>query len=134
MKKVISLFAICSVLSFSSFSQLDSVSASISFSSIVDSTFMDSINVPADFMSVNVWVNDPILTGNIMVSIYEAQSGHPMARVNWNSATLQDSNPMNANTFLMPIGFLDSNLSYIVNVVVKDSQSAELPELSFSYP
>lgn len=134
MKKVFSLITFLGILSFSSFSQLDSTNASVSFSSIVDSTYLDSINVPADFMTVNVWVNDPVATGNIMVSVYEITSGYPMARIHWNSTKLQSMNPLNENNFLIPVGFLDSNLGYTIHVEVKDTQAAVLPELTFSYP
>lgn len=134
MRKIFSLILFCGLLSSSSFSQLDSVSTSISFSLEIDSTFIDSITVPADFMTVDVWVNDPMLVGNVMISVYESQSGHPMARVNMNATTLAGYIVQNNNTLSIPIGFLDSNLSYDVRVLVQNFQLAYLPEIIISYP
>ena len=134
MRKILSLILFCGLFSATSFSQLDSVSVTVSFSLEVDSTFMDSISVPTDFMTVQVWVNDPMLVGNVLISVYESQSGHPMARINSNTAALQTINPLGGNTFSIPIGFLDSSLGYGVRVLVQNFQLAYLPEIIISYP
>lgn len=134
MKKLFLLVLVCSAFSTVTYSQLDSVSVSVSFSLEVDSTSMDSVLVPSDFMTVNVWVNDPLMVGNILISVYESPSGFPMARVNLNLAELQAAGYLSGNTYMIPIGFLDDSLSYEIKTLPQNFQLAHLPEITISYP
>lgn len=134
MRRIFSLLIFCGLFSSVGFTQLDSVSVSVSFSLEVDSTSIDSVSIPTDFMTATVSVNDPMLVGNIMISVYEQQSGHPMSRVNLKLADLQSAGYLSGNTFSIPMGFLDSNLGYEVRVLVQNFQLAYLPEVIISYP
>lgn len=134
MRRFLSVFIFCGLMSSFGFSQLDSVSVSVSFSLHTDSTFIDSLSAPSDFMTVDVWVNDPALVGGIMVSVYELQSGQPMARVNLSSSELQIASSLSGNTYSIPIGYLNSTLGYDVKINVQNFQLFYLPEVSVTYP
>ncbi len=136
MKIKIYLLLISAVFSYTAFSQLDSASVTVSFSSEVDSSFfdIDSSLVTVDFMSANVWLNEPLLLGDVLISVYETQSGQPMARKILTLAEIQSNGGFSANSVLIPVGYLDANLTYEIHVLIRNFQLAYLEELIISYP
>ncbi|NVK64006.1 MAG: hypothetical protein HWE22_05435 [Flavobacteriales bacterium] len=115
-----------------SFSQLDSVSVSISF--VTDSTLAMDTLIPSETMKADIWVNDTDFVGKVMISVYDQSNNRPMARVKYSHAELLQEGYISGNVLSVPVGYLDSTGQYSVKVQLQNFQLNYLSPIEINYP
>ncbi len=115
-----------------SFSQLDSVSVSVSF--VTDSTLAMDTLIPSETMKANIWVNDTDFVGKVMISVYDQSNNRPMARVKYSHAELLQEGYISGNVLSVPVGYLDSAGQYSVKVQLQNFQLNYLSPIEINYP
>ena len=133
MLKSIFFLLFFSLLCNTSYSQLDSVSVSISFetdsSAVIDTLFSSEI------MKANIWVNDADFVGQAMVSVYDLQSHVPVSRVKYTRQQMLDEGYItDGNNLSFPIGSLSSGGQYSIEFELQDFQLHFLAPVVISYP
>jgi len=133
MLKSIFFLLFFSLLSNFSYSQLDSVSVSISFeadSSVVIDTLFSS-----EIMKADIWVNDTDFVGQVMVSVYDLQSHVPVSRVKFSRQQLiSEGYILDENTISFPAGYLSASGQYSIDFELLDFQLNFLAPIIISYP
>ncbi len=115
-----------------SFSQLDSVSVSISF--VTDSTLAMDTLIPSETMKADIWVNDTDFVGKVMISVYDQSNNRPMARVKYSHAELLQEGYISGNVLSVPVGYLDSTGQYSVKLQLQNFQLNYLSPIEINYP
>lgn len=121
----VSLYSLC-------FSQLDSVSVSMSF--VPDSTSTMDTLVPSDLLKTDIWVNDTDFVGKAMVSVYDQLSNRPISRVKYTHAELLQQGYIVGNVLSIPVGYLDPTGQYLVKVQLQNFQLNYLAPIEINYP
>ena len=133
MKKI--LFGLVLLVSFPSFSQLDSVDFSMSF--VTNPSFtagLDAADLESDIFKVNVFLNDVDYVGKVMVMVYDLPTNSPMAIMKLEREEIL-SGAYSENGFIVfNIPYLDPAGTYKVILETQNFQQAYLPRLEKSFP
>lgn len=115
-----------------SFSQLDSVSVSVTFTT--DANVTDTLMMP-EVINAVIWMNDTDFIGQAMISVFDPVTNFPLARVKVDRQEMINAGYiLNTNTVSFPIGNLPSNGQYSIEFELKDFQLNYLAPISISYP
>ncbi|XOV67608.1 MAG: hypothetical protein ACFHU9_00270 [Fluviicola sp.] len=130
-----SLILVLGMLLFGSgaFAQLDSVSVTLSFTqeSSLDST---QTNDTIDVMNVEVYLDDIDFFSEVIVSVYDLSSGHPIAQIKSTKAELIALNSLSGSVATIEFPeFAPITGSYRVDVLARNFQGGNLPIVSETY-
>ena len=114
--------------------QLDSVSVSISFSNSIVLDSLQQSNDTIDILNVAVYTDDIDFLGEILVTVYDQISAHPIAKIKSTKAELLSLNAINGSTSTIEFsGFPPVVGSYRIDVLVRNFQGGNLPMISTTY-
>lgn len=115
---------VLSILSFSSFSQLDSVSVNSSFSYVtvqdVDTTFQQKI------ITSEISISDFDFLGDIVVTFYDLETNYPIDKQKYSRQELIDLGKWNQGIATIRTSFVEENRSYKVEVIASNFQGLYL--------
>ena len=113
-----------------SFAQIDSVTINLHFETGTDP---DDSTLTIDVLHVDASIYDVDFMGEVIVTVYDAASDFPMARIKMTAQEFTDANLISGDTTTIKLYGLDPAGSYRVETLVRNYQGANFPVISTDY-
>lgn len=133
--KLIAVVTVMTTISFSSFSQLDSVNVEIVFTVEMDSVNLDSLGnaQSIDVMNVKASIYDVDFMGEVIATVYDSGTNYPVSKIKMTAQEFIDAGQKVGSTVTLKLDYLDPSASYRVETEVRNFQGANFPIVITNY-
>lgn len=132
MKNMLSLcLLILAFVPFSSTAQLDSASVNAYFETTTAQLEGYDSTVTVKVIKTETWVNDFDFFGEIIVTVYDEETGYPVQKIKHTAQSILDNNLLNSGIIVINLqSGIEEGKTYRVDVIVRDYQGMNYPIIS----